>query len=177
MGVRVKRLIKLLLISVLAFFVLLTLIGLLFPSQIQSVRALVVNKPLQKIAAEITINENWVKWYPFFYSDKGASITHAKGDTSYFLNDKKQLVLFNKENDSSKVSFMLQDWNGVTVKETIMALPIADDSTTTQVVWNETENLKWYPWERFRGLLLESSKGIFLDTTLNRFKRYVEATP
>ncbi len=168
------RLVKLFGVSVLVFFVLLTLIGLLFPSTIKSVKAVVINKPQQKVMAALPVNTNWLKWYPYFNPSVGADIRNAAADTSVFFNDKKELLIYNKHSDSSAVYFTIKAWNGAEMNESILALPISGDSTQTQVVWNETETLKWYPWERFRGLLLESSKGIFLDTALNRFKVYIE---
>ncbi len=169
------RLIKLFLISVLVFFVLLTLIGLLFPSNIKAVKAVVVNKSQKQVISELAVNNNWLKWYPYFNPSIGADIHNATADTTIFFNDKKELLLYNKRTDTAATYFTIKAWNGVEVTESILALPISGDSTQTQVVWNETEHLKWYPWERFRGLLLESSKGIFLDTALNRFKIYIEA--
>lgn len=169
------RLVKLFFISLLVFFVLLTLIGLLFPSNIKSVKAVVVNKPQYKVLPELTISKNWLQWYPYFNTPVNAAVKNETDGTIVFTNNNKELLLYNKRRDSNAVYFNIEAWNGVIVEESILALPITGDTTQTQVVWNETEHLKWYPWERFRGLLLESSKGIFLDTALNRFKVYIEA--
>jgi hypothetical protein len=166
--------IKLLLISLLTFFILFTLIGLLFPSSIKAVRAVVINKKQQDVMKQLVVNENWIKWYPYFNPPTEAAVS-IKGDTTSFLNDKKELLLFNKKADSNNIAFTIKAWNGFEVHENIFALPINGDSTQTQVVWNETEHLKWYPWERFRGLLMERTKGIYIDTALYHFKAYVEA--
>jgi hypothetical protein len=175
MGIKFTSAIKLLAISGLAFFALLTLIGLLFPAQIRSVKAIEINKPQHQVYNELVQKENWKRWYPFFYSNNGAAINEANKDTTIFFNEKKKLLLFNQKKDSNSISFTMLAFNGVQVNHTMLALPINGDSAATQVVWNETEKLQWYPWERFRGLLLESSKGIFLDTALYRFKKYIEA--
>jgi hypothetical protein len=166
---------KLLLISFLVFFGLFTLIGLLFPSSITTVRAVVVNRPKQKVFGELKISADWLKWYPYFFIAAGSNIRNADGDTTIFVSDKKELLLYNKKTDSVAVAFTLEDYNGNKTAQTIMALPISGDSTQTQVMWNETEHLKWYPWERFRGLVLEKTKGVFIDSALNRFKVYIEA--
>ncbi len=165
--------IKLLLISFLAFFILFTLIGLLFPSSIKSVRAVVVNKKQPEVIKDLVTTANWIKWYPFFNPPADAAITG--NDTVIFSNGKKELWLFNKKTDSNNIAFTIKAWNGLEVQENIFALPLNGDSTQTQVVWNETEHLKWYPWERFRGLLMESTKGVYIDTALYRFKTYMEA--
>ena len=169
------RHIKLLLISLLAFFILFTLIGLLFPSSVNTVKAVVVNKKQPEVLAALKISDNWLNWFPFFYPPAGAGINNTNSDTAVFYNDKKQLYILCKKSDSNSVSFLIKAWTGVETEETIVALPISGDVSQTQVMWKQTEHLKWYPWERFRGLLLEGTKGVFLDTTLNRFKVYIEA--
>ncbi|MFN8251801.1 MAG: hypothetical protein U0V75_07950 [Ferruginibacter sp.] len=166
--------IKLLLISFIAFFILFTLIGLLFPSTVRSVKALVVNKPLVQVRNDIQLSENWMHWYPYFMENAGASIRKT-GNDFIFSNDKKDLLLSMIKTDSNSLSFTITAWNGTATEQQLYTVPINGDSTHTQVIWNETEHLKWYPWERFRGLLLERTKGVFLDSALNRFKRYEEA--
>lgn len=167
--------IKLLLISILTFFVLFTLIGLLFPSTIKSVRAVVVNKKHHAVLAELNQPGNWVKWYPFFALPADAAVRNGAGGAIIFSNNQKELQISNWKTDSNGLSFSIKAWNGIEATEQLLALPINDDSTQTQLVWNESEHLKWYPWERFRGLLLESTKGIYIDSSLYRFKAYIEA--
>lgn len=165
---------KLFLISILVFFVLFTLIGLLFPSNIKAVRAVVVNKHRNIVLTELRIPGKWVSWYPFFSPGLDAHIDSVDSARSIFYNDHKELEVLTKKADSNGISFLIKA-GGMEVMDYIMALPVSSDSTQTQVVWSETEYLKWYPWERFRGLLLERTKGIYLDTALNHFKVYVEA--
>lgn len=167
--------IKLLLISIIAFFVLFTLIGLLFPSNIKAVRAVVIDKKQQEVFAALNKTTDWVQWYPYFSPAANASIKATPAGW-LFSNDQKDLKVSNWKSDSNNITFHISAWNGMEVSEQVLALPISGDSTQTQVVWNETEHLKWYPWERFRGLLLERTKGVYLDSALYRFKAYVETS-
>jgi hypothetical protein len=169
--------IKLLAISFFVFFILFTLIGLLFPSSLNTMRAVVVNKPQTTVLQDLVISDNWIKWYPFFLGNSKTEVQLTATNVFVFNNGSQQLYINNLRTDSNSLSFLIKDWNGGQTEETIFALPVSDDSTSTQVVWKETEHLKWYPWERFRGLLLERTKGIYLDTALNRFKVYTEAIP
>jgi hypothetical protein len=43
-----------------------------------------------------------------------------------------------------------------------------------KVEWWISEDLKWYPWEKFYGLFSESLKETYLENTLESFKRYME---
>lgn len=166
--------IKMVLISFLVFFILFTLIGLLFPSSTKAVKAIVVNKNRELVLKELRVSDNWLKWYPFFQSATGAHINDPEKDTSTLYNDKKTILVFNKKQDSNSISFLSRQSNGRLVEQTIMSLNVPGDQLQTQVVWHEEEKLGWYPWERFRGLVLENAKKDYLDTLLNRFKQYID---
>ena len=166
--------IKMVLISFIVFFVLFTLIGLLFPSSTKAVKAIVVNKSRETVLKELQVSGSWTKWYPFFQASAGGHIDHSEKDTTTLFNDKKTILIFNKKQDSNSVSFFSRQSNGTLVEQTIMALHVPGDELQTQIVWHEEERLKWYPWERFRGLVLENAKKDYLDTLLNRFKQYMD---
>lgn len=166
--------IKLFLVSVLSFFVLFTLIGLLFPSHIKTVKAIVVNKEKKQVLDELRAQARWVNWHPFFYDSTHARIEDAGENKVVFFCNGNELRFSDIRSDSNSLFFTMNA-GSMEAEDQVMALPISSDSTQTQVMWSETEQLKWYPWERFRGLLLERSKGIYLDTALHRFKIYIES--
>jgi hypothetical protein len=174
-GNSMMKYIKLPLISLLAFFILFTLIGLLFPSSVNTVKAVVVNKQQPEVLARLSNMESWLQWYPFFDPPEGAAVNNAAGNSPVFVNNKNELQLLHKKTDSSSISFLLKAFTGVETETTLLVLPVNGSIEQTQVMWKETEHLKWYPWERFRGLLLEGTRGVYLDTALNRFKIYAEA--
>ncbi len=165
---------KMAIISFVVFFSMFTIIGLLFPSSIKSANAVVINKKKQIVLKELQISSAWINWYPFFQTNVGAHIDNAEKDTIIFFNDKKVILVYNKKTDSNSVSFFTKYTNGRVVEHRILALDISRDSNQVQVVWNETEKLKWYPWDRFKGLVLEKAKVEYLDTVLSRFKQYIE---
>ena len=161
-------------ISFVVFFSMFTLIGLLFPSNIKSVNAVVINKKKRIVLKELQITSAWINWYPFFQTNVGAHIDNAGKDTTIFFNDKKEILVYNKNADSNSVSFFTKYTNGRVVEYRILALDISGDSNQVQLVWNETEKLKWYPWDRFKGLVLEKAKTEYLDSVLSRFKQYID---
>lgn len=161
-------------ISFVVFFSMFTIIGLLFPSSIKSANAVVINKKKQIVLKELQITPAWINWYPFFQTNVGAYIDNADKDTTIFFNDKKEVLVYNKKLDSNAVSFFAEYENGRVVEHTIVALDISGDSNQVQLMWNETEKLKWYPWDRFRGLVLEKAKTEYLDSVLSRFKQYID---
>lgn len=46
---------------------------------------------------------------------------------------------------------------------------------SVQVVWYIVENLKWYPWEKFYGMMASDLKGPLMQESLNRFKGAVDS--
>ena len=166
--------IKMAVISFVVFFSMFTLIGLLFPSSIKSANAVVINKKKRIVLKELQITSAWINWYPFFQTNVGAYIDNAGKDTTIFFNYKKEILVYNKKADSDTVSFFTEYENGRIIEHTIVLLYISGDSNQVQLMWNETEKLKWYPWERFRGLVLEKAKTEYIDIVLSRFKQYID---
>ncbi len=167
------RYFKMALISFVVFFSMFTVIGLLFPSHINSANAVIIHQKKQTVLKELQVSGSWINWYPFFQPGISEHIDHVDKDSTVFYNDKKELLLYNKKADSNSVSFYVRN-NARVVEHDITVLDISGDSTQVQVVWKETEKLKWYPWERFRGLVLEKAKKEYLETVLNSFKQYVD---
>jgi hypothetical protein len=170
----VVRYIKMALVSFAVFFLMFTVIGLLFPSRIDSVNAVIVNNSRSIVLKEMQPAASWIKWYPFFQPNTGAVFQQQTADSIFFINDKKKLLLHGIKHDSNTVSFYLTHDRGRVTQQQVMALDIPNDSNQVQLVWKETEKLKWYPWERFRGLVLEKAKKEYLESMLKNFKAHLD---
>lgn len=166
--------IKMALISFVVFFCMFTVVGLLFPSSITSVNAVVIEKRKEIVLKELQISHRWTNWYPFFQTSMGEKVINAEKDSTIFFNDRKEILIFDKVADSNSISFSADYHNGSITRQTAKVLDITEDSSRVQLVWSETEKLKWYPWERFRGLVLEKAKKEYLDEILGRFKQYID---
>lgn len=46
-------------------------------------------------------------------------------------------------------------------------------SDSVQVVWYIIEDLKWYPWEKFYGMMAADMKGPLMQESLDRLKTYL----
>jgi hypothetical protein len=47
-------------------------------------------------------------------------------------------------------------------------------SDSVQVVWYIIEDLKWYPWEKFYGMMAADMKGPLMQESLDRLKNYLD---
>jgi len=49
------------------------------------------------------------------------------------------------------------------------------EKDSVQVVWFIIEDLNWYPWEKFYGIMAEKMKGPLMQKSLDDLKIYIEA--
>lgn len=165
------KLVKLAVISLLFFFVLFTLIGLLFPSQIRVANSVVVQQSPDIVKRALQLNPGWANWHPAL--QENGKLRDADKDTGIFESGGREVLIYNRSADSNSISYLMSGGGSVTETQ-IMLLPVSAGSSQTQVVWHETQKLKWYPWDRFKGLVLEKARKSYLDTVLHHFKTYID---
>ena len=148
------RLIKLMLLSVVFLFGMITLISLLIPSQVRISRAInVAARPavIQKLVGDST---QWRVWHPGF------------SDSSRF----EGIRIIPGKKDSSSWTFALQQgqktpvWNGFQLH----TYP-GSDSATLQ--WYMDFHLRWYPWQKFGSLFYESMYGPLMEQGLTSLRQ------
>jgi hypothetical protein len=148
------RIIKLGLISIVAFFLLLTLISLMFPSQIRISRA--TNLPNQRDSI-FSLLKNEPLWHPAYLD----STTRQQMQSL-----DKTLV---EQTDSSLIYSLQQAGRKrVTSAWRLYGTP-ASDSLTLQ--WYMDFQLSWYPWEKFSSLFYEKTYGAMMEAGLGNLKK------
>ncbi len=147
------RIIKLAIISVIVFSLLITMISLFFPSRVRISRAIDMNTDRNAVIQQLKDTAKWKNWYPGADSALVLPVITAVTDSSvsaetYLENGRKGMT----------------GWN---VYEA--SLP---HSVTVQ--WYMDFRLRWYPWEKFSGLLLEKRYGPVMEIGLGRMKELIE---
>ena len=148
------RIIKLGLISFIFIFLLLTLISLMFPSQIRISRA--TNLPNQRDSIFALLNAEQA-WHPA-YSDSASRRQMQALD--------KTLV---EQTDSSLIYSLQQSGRKKVINAWKLYGTPASDSLTLQ--WYMDFNLSWYPWEKFSSLFYEKTYGAMMENGLNNLKK------
>jgi hypothetical protein len=141
------RIIKLGIISIVVFAMLITLISLFFPSRIRISKAKDISADKTELLKALTDTSSMKKW--------GADSMQTS-----LVND--SLVTINKMkgiNTASSSGFNLY------------VSPVPHAFT---VQWYMDVKLKWYPWEKFSGLLLEKRYGPQMEAGLDSLKSYLE---
>lgn len=169
------RFIKLLLISGVLLFILITAISLLIPFDVRISRATNIHAPAGEIWQQVDDMKKWKEWNPFFsnlpagairFSDTSAGNTttmEVRGTTVRWKEKKRdeRIAVMQKGNGKP----MINGWKCIQHP--------GSDSTTLQ--WYMDFKLRWYPWEKFSSLIFDKSYGPKMEQGLDNIKKKVEA--
>ena len=151
------RVIKLGFISVVIFFVLLTLGGLLLPSHNIVSRA--VNIKAKPISI-LPLIQNKSQWHMWMEGMDSATV------------DKRQQVQIISVSDS----LIVANWNTAEANYlTKFRLIYNTDQSVTIFQWQFEQEVAWYPWERLSSLMNDKILGTLMEKNLARLQLVVEA--
>jgi hypothetical protein len=161
------RVIKLALISIVAFYLLIWAITLLFPNVTLVSRAMNIAGSKDSIITRIRSNE-----IPYdAWLTTGATGIDVRGsDISFYEND-----LFNAERqeNADTVYIELRQNAKSFMRGGIAFYQLAPDSATVQLYY--VFHTKWYmPWDKMAQIANDARYGDHLDSALNRLKKIVE---
>lgn len=147
------RIIKLGIISLVVFSLMITLISLFFPSKVRISKATDINTDRATVIEQLKDTANWPDWYP---GSEGAAALPVITDVT----------------DSSVTATSLPE-NG---RKGITGWNIYQSSApaTVTLQWYMDFKLRWYPWEKFSGLLLEKRYGPVMEKGLDNLKNYLQ---
>jgi len=148
------RIIKLGLISFIVIFLIITLISLLFPSQIRVSRA--TNLPNKRDSIFALLNDE-KSWHPA-YLDSASSLQMGQLKKTIVEQTDSTLVYTLQQSDRKRVN------NGWKIYGTS-----SSDSLTLQ--WYLDFKLSWYPWEKFSSLFYERTYGTMMEQGLVNLKK------
>ena len=160
---------KLALFSIGSLFILITCIGLLFPSRVTVIRSATVNQPLDSIYAMMHQLNNWHYW--LFDSSHSFKILTAEtsGPGAMMTIGPSKITV---THDSAY--YIESTWHGSRSNDQVCGWRLTSDPTTpgTTIQWHYTQKLDWYPWERVGAVLNEKILGPSMDSSLARLKRH-----
>lgn len=167
------RYIKLLLISGVVLFIVLTLLSLVFPSHLRISRAINVAVPRQKVYATISDLRTWDNWNEFVRSTPltGKSVTQPyTGAGATIHSDQLDIIESFSSPDSIVVDF--KQANGKQFTGGFHLLQLSPDSLTVQ--WWFDFHFSWYPWEKLGILVYDKKMGPVMEESLSGLKKLVE---
>src|SRR5206468_6591895 len=148
------RFIKLILISTLVFFLLITGISLLIPSHVRISRAIDIKANKSQVLPYITNLSEWQNWNQ--YIKEGGS----KFDVSL---------------DKVTDSLVTSNWaaNGKKFSSGMALLESFEGTATVQ--WYFDFKLNWYPWEKFGSIIYDRQMGSIMEERIENLKSQVES--
>lgn len=160
------RIIKLILISAVVFFLLLTAITSLMPSSIRVSRAIDINAPASIIKEHIANLNGWDYWeeYTHSFTNKKISPTKIEADSI--------TVTLQQVSDTLITTLWKQKGNHFIGGYTIIKQQ--ENLTTVQSYYDFT--LAWYPWEKLQGIIYDERLGPGMEKSLKQLKQLTEAS-
>jgi hypothetical protein len=162
------RFLKLGVISVIVFFIIFTLIGILFPSTIVVERSIKLSSNIDSVGKYIS---NYSKWNEWMAGAKQSEIKVMSEDSSkaFYGTTVINLILY-------KDNTWQHEWKGKSNAQTSTLQLVAIDKMQTALKWRFEQHVKWYPWQKLAGLMSEKILGTSMEQSLDTLKKITEKT-
>jgi hypothetical protein len=168
------RYIKMMLTGLLGLAILATVIGLLMPSSVKISRGVILETDSAQVEQLLLDADRWNEWMPWVYQSEGL-LVQKKGvnrESGFEFNwqalDGKntgRITYIGRTPGILSFKYEFKDMNkaegGFRIRK------IAEGRTELQ--WFLEYPLRWYPWERFYGIFVDSMIGSVLETGLQNF--------
>lgn len=160
-GNKMKRVIVFL-TFIITVFVIIFLLSLLLPSNVTVAKTIDINATTETVKQQIIDFSQWRNWYPAF---KENDITVAKDSVSD--NNLSRAILMDA--NGKKMTFILADTaqNKISIKVNgpsstkvdYQFILIHKSDNQTELIWNISVHMGWYPWKKIQGILLDKFSG------------------
>jgi hypothetical protein len=160
-------------IGLLALFIVLTGLSLLFPADLRVSRVINVTAPQARTAAVVADLRTWKEWNGFFRSP---ALTHkrlsspATGRGAWLASD--QLTVRETAADSTGIDLLWELKGGKRYTGGINLLSVNPDSLTVQ--WWFDLHFRWYPWEKLGAFVYDRKLGPVMEESLDSLRAYLE---
>ncbi len=172
------RLLRLVFISIVVLFLVLSFVFALFPSDIRLSKVLAVRSSAEKTAAVIGDLQTWDAWNHLM--DKSSAKTFsspASGKGAYVKAGQMQVTIVYNSPDSIATSWAKADKKPFNSSFRITALPDSAGYNMVAVEWSMYFHFRWYPWEKMGSLFYDKLLGPEMEISLLDLKHYVEKIP
>jgi uncharacterized membrane protein len=172
-----KQKIKLLLVGIGGLFLLFTVIGLIIPSSVKISRGIIIEADSVEVMQAVMNVKTWPEWMSWMQSESGVLIQFTEQNSQPAVewrsveNKAKGRISLTAVN--SDLIEMLHEFPGMNAAKGGIRIRSAGQHQT-EVLWMMEYPLRWYPWERFEGIFLDSMIGSALEKALNELSEYMQ---
>ncbi|MFP5042774.1 hypothetical protein [Parasediminibacterium sp. JCM 36343] len=163
------KFIKLGFISFFIFFLMATVLGLVFPSIVVVSRAIDIGVPKDSVYRFIKDINGWKKWMDGI-NDSTAII---ESPLKAHIGRSEIIISPTHIGDSIVNATWATKNNGI--QESSLQLFQEKGQANTVVHWQFVQHIKWYPWERFASMMSDKIMGTMMEKNLNHLKEILDA--
>jgi len=159
------KIFRLLVLSIVILFLVITGISLLIPSHVRISRAANIRASADEIWLQVDDMRHWKEWNPFFSQVPASEIqyTDAKGDKPAATKIDGTLIQLKEKKPDERIYVMNTKGRKTVINGWKFINNSVGDSSTLQ--WYIDFNLRWYPWKSLqvfflRGHMASGSKKV-----------------
>ena len=167
------RFLKLFLISFVILFLVVTVIGLLFPSTVTVSRAIEINSPRDTIYKYLQDIKYWKLWMAGADTNTISFLSaRTAGQGAVAKIGTGEVTMTRTTPDS--IYTVWKSEKGNIQNSAFTTMPNLKDSNIT-VQWYFAQRLNWYPWERFGSMANDKILGPIMEQSFDKLKKVLEA--
>ena len=165
---------RLLILSCIILFLIVTAISLLIPSHVRISRATNIRATADDVWLLVDDLYHWKEWNPFIGQVPPGEIEYTDTSRGKPAAMKIAATLIQLKEKKSDERIFLMDISGK--KPVINGWKFIGNSPGdfSTLQWYIDFNLRWYPWEKFASLLFEKTYGARMEEGLQNIKKTVE---
>ena len=167
------RLLKPLLLGLAGIFIVIFLISSLLPNHVMTSKWVRVLANKDSILHEVLNLQRWHEWNGLLM---GATDVHVSDSMMTWISagSEKRNTVTIKGITSIGLSTEISLHEGKPFTSGFSIEKRDPSMDSVQVVWFIVEELKWYPWEKFYGIMAADVKGPLMQQSLDRLKMKLE---
>lgn len=172
---------KMFLTGLFVLAILFTLLSFFIPSTVRVSRVMEINASREKIYTAVSDVSEWKNWMPWSGADSLFTITIDS--TADKINASYGWAVKNDVSKKGKITvkelladevITASELSGYNLSPGSFKLYIDNKASFILVEWKIKIALKWYPWSKLKGILLDKIYGPVLENGLERLKIYCE---
>ena len=163
------RLLKPVILGLTGLSVVILLISSLLPNHVMTSKWVRVHASKDSILDEVRNLKGWKDWNGLLMGASNVQVSDSTMSWTSAGSDKINTVTI-KGSSSMGLSTEISLHEGKPFNSGFSIEKRDPSMDSVQVVWFIVEELKWYPWEKFYGIMAEDVKGPLMQQSLDRLK-------
>ena len=163
-------------LSILVIFAIIFLLSLLLPYKVTVAKSVLINAPKTLVHKQVDDFKNWKNWYPAFQAENVDITANSPKPgiiKSVSVKDKEKELQFDLIRlEPNIIDIKLNNQSSAKVDYHFIFSTHSDGKT--QITWNVNTAMKWYPWEKAKGIFLDKVSGPQYEAALANLKKAVE---